>query len=326
MRGRRFRRWVILSGSVLLMVVVVGPLVIPIPPLEGTVPPRALADKESRFVTVDGIDLHFKVAGAGEPALVLLHGLGASVFSWQGVMGALGERGTTIAFDRPAFGLTERPMPGDWSGESPYSLEAQAAQTVGLMDALGLERAILVGHSAGGRTAVLTALDYPERVEGLVLVAPAVGGDGGSFGWLGPLLRTPQMRRLGPYLARSIATRGIDILNRSWHDPARISEETLAGYTKPLQAQDWDRAFWELVIARGSADLEGRLEALAMPVLIVTGDDDRIVPTASSVALAERLPAAELVVVPACGHLPHEERPEAFLEAVGAWLDGWETR
>jgi pimeloyl-ACP methyl ester carboxylesterase len=323
---KRFGRLVILFGSVLLVVVVVGPLVYPIPPLENTVPPRELADADSRFVTVEGIDLHYKVAGAGEPALVLLHGLGASVFSWQGVMEPLGEWGTAVAFDRPAFGLTERPMPGDWSGESPYSLDAQAEQTAGLMDALGLERAILVGHSAGGRTAALTALEYPERVAGLVLVAPAVGGDGGFYGWVGPLLRTPQLRRVGPYLARSIATRGIEILNRSWHDPLRISDETLAGYTKPLRAQDWDRAFWELVIARGSAELEGRLEELAMPVLIITGDDDRIVPTASSVALAERLPAAELVVVPACGHLPHEEQPEAFLEAVGAWLDGLEAR
>jgi pimeloyl-ACP methyl ester carboxylesterase len=318
---KRSGRLVVISGSVLLGAVVLGPLVYPIPPLQDTLPPRDLADRESHFVTVEGIDFHYKLAGAGEPSLILLHGFGASVFSWHRVMAPLGDWGTAIAFDRPAFGLTERPMPGDWSGESPYGLQSQADQTVALMNAWGLERAILVGHSAGARTAVLAALDHPERAEALILVAPALGADHGLLDWLGPLLRTPQMRRLGPYLARSISERGIDIIYHSWHDPSRITDETLAGYTRPLRAENWDRAFWELVISRGGPDIESRLDELTMPVLVITGDDDRIVPTANSIELADALPVAGLVVVPDCGHLPHEEEPEAFLEAVRNFLD-----
>jgi pimeloyl-ACP methyl ester carboxylesterase len=317
---KRFGRILGILGLVLLGLLLVGPLIYPIPPLEGTAPPRELADSDSLFVTVEGIGFHFKTAGEGEPAFVLLHGFGASVFSWREVMAPLGEWGQAFAFDRPAFGLTERPMPGDWSGESPYTLQSQVDQTLGLMNAWGLERAILVGHSAGGRTAVLTALQHPERVEALVLVAPAVGAGGGPFGWLGPVLRTPQMRRLGPYLARSIAEEGVDILYRAWHEPSQITDEILDGYTEPLQAQNWDRAYYELVAAGGDADVASRLEELTMPILIITGDDDQIVPTAGSIELAAQLPAAELVVVPDCGHLPHEERPAAFMEAVGTWL------
>jgi pimeloyl-ACP methyl ester carboxylesterase len=318
---KRFGRFVIISGSILLAAVLVGPLIYPIPPLENTLPPRELADPDSQFVQVKGIDFHYKLAGEGEPVFVLLHGFGASVFSWHRVMAPLGEWGTVIAFDRPAFGLTERPLPGDWSGESPYSVRSQADQTMMLMDAWGLGRAILVGHSAGGRTATLAALDHPERVEALILVAPALGRDQGLLGRLGPLLRTPQMRRLGPYLARSISERGIDIIYRSWHDPSRITDETLAGYTRPLGAENWDRAFWELVISGGGPDIERHLDELTMPVLVITGDDDRIVPTANSIELAAALPTARLVVVPDCGHLPHEEQPEAFLTAVRDFLD-----
>ena len=106
------------------------------------------------------------------PTLVLLHGLAASVFSWREVMEPLSAVGTVIAFDRPAFGLTGRPMPGDWADENPYSPEIQPNLTVSLMDKLGMEKAVLVGHSAGGTIAVHTALRHPDRVEALVLVDP----------------------------------------------------------------------------------------------------------------------------------------------------------
>ncbi|MBC8263534.1 MAG: hypothetical protein H8E47_05355 [Anaerolineales bacterium] len=107
--------------------------------MEDTVPPQQLADPDSRFVDINGLQVHYKMAGQGGPALVLLHGFGASVFSWREVMEPLAEIGTVIAFDRPAFGLTERPVPGEWEGESPYRAEAQVELTVGLLDELGDE-------------------------------------------------------------------------------------------------------------------------------------------------------------------------------------------
>ena len=97
-----------------------------------------------------------------------------------------------VAFDRPAFGLTERPMPGDFpNGVNPYTADAQADLTVGLMDELGIEQAVLVGNSAGGTIAAHTALRYPERVKALVLVDAAIYGGGGSPSWARPLLTTP---------------------------------------------------------------------------------------------------------------------------------------
>jgi pimeloyl-ACP methyl ester carboxylesterase len=321
---KRWMRIVLIVVGVLLLAALVGPFLVPVPPLEGTVLPQQLADPDSRFLEINDIDIHYKLMGEGEPALVLLHGFAASTFSWREVMAPLAKQHTVVTFDRPAFGLTERPLPGEWKGQSPYSPEAQVWQTVGLMDGLGIERAILVGNSAGGGIATLTALEHPHRVQALVLVDPAIYTHARSLGLLRPLLRTPQMRRLGPLIVRRIQSWGIDFARSAWHDPDRITPQVWEGYLKPLQAQDWDRALWEFTVVGSTTDLPDRLEELTLPVLVITGDDDRIVPAEQSVRLAGELPDAELVVIPDCGHVPHEECPQLFLEAVSDFLAGLE--
>lgn len=311
-------RWKVLGTIVLalLLVALVGPFLVPVPPLEGTLPPEGLADAGSRFVEVNGLRVHYKEAGAGEPVLILLHGFGASLFSWEGVMGQLSGHARVIAFDRPAFGLTERPLPGEWGGENPYSPQAQVDLVFGLMDALGVERAILAGNSAGGTVALNAAFSHPERVQALILVDAAIYTGGGSPDWARPLLATPQMRHLGPLIARRIREQGRAFIERAWHDPAAIPPETYAGYERPLQAENWDVALWELTAASRPPGLAERLPELDLPVLVVSGDDDRIVPTSDSLRLGEEIPGAQVVIFPECGHVPHEECPQDFLEAV----------
>jgi pimeloyl-ACP methyl ester carboxylesterase len=263
------------------------------------------------------------VAGEGRPAVVLLHGFAASVFSWREVMGSLAQGHTVVAFDRPGFGLTERPLPGEWQGQNPYSAEAQADLTVALMDTLGIDRAVLIGNSAGGTVAVLTALRYPGRVQALVLVDPAIYHSGqqlpGVVRWL---LGSPQARRVGPLFVRSIRNWGLEFGRSAWHDPSKITDEIWDGYTKPLQAENWDKGLYEVTLASRSLGLDKRLDEIQVPVLVITGDDDRIVPTEQSIRLAGELLDAELVVVPNCGHVPHEECPEPFLAAVSGFLAG----
>jgi len=304
-----------------LGILLIGPFLVPIPPLEDTAPPEQLADPNSRFIEVNDLQVHYKTVGAGEPTLLLLHGFGASVFSWREVMEPLGERGTVVAFDRPAFGLTERPLSWEESA-NPYTPEAQVALVVGLMDALSVEEAILVGNSAGGTVAVNAALKHPERVEALVLVDAAIYEGGGAPSWIRPLLQAPQVDRLGPLLARQIEVRGDAFLEGAWHDPSKIKPEDRAGYRKPLRAENWDRALWELTKASNQPNLAERIEEIVLPALVISGDDDRVVPVESSVRLAEELPNAELVVIPNCGHVPHEECPGAFLDTVEDFLAG----
>ncbi len=303
---------------VLLVLLLVGPFLIPVPPLENTVAAASLADEDSLFIEVNGIDVHYKTYGEGEKTFILLHGLGASLFSWREVSEPLAQFGTVIAYDRPAFGLTERPM--EWDGTNPYSQEAQVELVIGLMDSLGIEKATLVGNSAGGTVSMLTYLKYPERVESLILVDPAVYAGGGAPAWIRPLLGTPQFNHIGPLFARQIQTRGPELVQVAWHDPSKITPEIFEGYKEPLQVENWDKALWYLTVASRESGLAERVNDFNLPTLVITGDDDRIVPTEQSVRLAGELPNAKLVVIPQCGHVPQEECPAEFMQAVEEFL------
>jgi pimeloyl-ACP methyl ester carboxylesterase len=304
----------------LVSCLVLGPLVAPMGEVRTTLPVEQLAEADSLFVEVDGLLVHYKVTGQGQPTVVLLHGFAASVFSWRKVMDPLGDTGTVIAFDRPGFGLTERPMPGEWDGVSPYSPEAQADLTVALLDELGIGKAVLVGHSAGGTIALLTAIRYPERVEALVLEDAAVYDFSSTPGWMGPFLHMPLMDRVGPLLVRSVTLWGEAAIRTAWSDPDRITVELISGYKKPLQVENWDRALWEVVLASHPLGLEERLDEVSVPVLVIAGEDDRFVPARNNERLAAELPGAEFVVIPDCGHVPHEECPERFLESVTEFI------
>jgi pimeloyl-ACP methyl ester carboxylesterase len=220
-----------------------------------------------------------------------------------------------IAYDRPAFGLTARPLPGEWTGESPYGPDAQVNMLIGLMDALKIERAIWVGNSAGGGVAALAALRYPSRVDALILVDAAIGG-GSNAPWYQPLMTTPQGRRIGPLIARQIKEWGIDFGKSAWHAPSKITPEIWQGYLKPLQVENWDRALWEFTASSRPTELASQIKNITLPTLVITGDDDKIVPKERSIRLANDLPNAKLVVIPNCGHVPHEECPAEFLSAV----------
>ncbi len=324
---KRWQRIVLFVAVLLIALLLIGPFLVPVS-VVGSVDAHTLADANSRFVEVplgsDSIEIHYKEAGTGEQTLVL-HGFGASVFSWREVMAPLAEHHRVIAFDRPAFGLTERPLRGEWGTAAewnagiPYGAAAQADLTIALMDELGVEQAVLVGNSAGGAVSIITALRYPERVKALILISPAVygGGPNAAARWL---LQTPQMQHIGPLIARRIQEWGLDFARSAWHDPSLITDEIWQGYTAPLQIKNWDRALWELTAASRANRLDERLDELTLPILVITGDDDRIVPTAQSERLAQELPNARLAVIPACGHIAHEECPAPTLEAINQFL------
>ncbi|MBN8658284.1 MAG: alpha/beta hydrolase [Anaerolineae bacterium] len=310
-----------IAGGILLFLLallLIGPFLVPVPPLENTVSAETFADGDSKFIEVNGVNVHYKIYGEGEPVFILLHGFGASLFSWREVTEPLAQFGTVIAYDRPAFGLTERPM--EWEGESPYSQDSQVELVIGLMDALQIGKATLVGNSAGGTISMLTALKYPERATRLILVDPAVYAGGGAPAWIRPLLGTPQFDHLGPLFARQLQAQGTEFLKTAWHDPSKITPEIFEGYQEPLQIENWDKALWELTVSSSESRLVERLPEFNLPILVITGDDDRIVPTEQSLRLADEIPNAELAVIPQCGHVPHEECPAVFMQAVTEFL------
>ncbi|MCX6059814.1 MAG: alpha/beta hydrolase [Chloroflexi bacterium] len=302
----------------LILAVIIGPFLVSVPPLENTKSVEQLADADSQFIELSGFKVHYKTYGQGEPTFILLHGFGASLFSWHEVTEPLSKFGTVIAYDRPAFGLTERPL--KWEGENPYSPQAQVDLVIGLMDKLNIEKAILIGNSAGGTVSMQVTLQYPERVQALILVDAAVYAGGGAPTWVRPILNTPQMNHLGPLLARQLQAQGTEFIKTAWHNPSKITPAIFEGYQKPLQIENWDKALWQLTVASQESGLVERLSEISVPTLVITGDDDRIVPTEQSLRLADEIPNAMLKVIAQSGHLPHEEKPIEFMQAVTEFL------
>lgn len=306
--------------AVVLLILLIGPFLIPVPPLEGTVPPKTLADANSQFITLpypgtDGLEIHYWDAGSGPRNFLLLHGFALNVYTWDETFDYFASQRRTVAYDRIPFGLSERPLPPDWQSENPYSRQATVEQAITLLDELGIDKAVVVGNSAGGLLAMQLALAHPERVEGLILAAPAVFSGNGSPPLAQALSNTPQMKRVGPLIARLIGQ-----IEFAGELTAVQKQQAAIG----TQVTNWDLALWEFTGATSQLDLSSQLDQLTMPTLVITGDSDTFIPTDESIRLAGELPNAELVVLPNCGHIPQQECETLFLEAVAAWLAGIE--
>jgi len=279
------------------------------------------ADSESRFIECNGFTVHYKLFGSGKPLILLLHGSFLSIRSWQEVIHPLAKDYTVLVFDRPAFGLTSRPVPSK-TNNACYSPEAQSDLVVALMDKLGFQRAVLIGNSTGGTLALLTALRYPEKVLGLVLVSPMIYS--GYATSEVPAFMKPVMKAMSPAFSRLmkfLITRLYDRNIRGfWHKKDRLDAATLSAYRQDMMTGDWSRGFWELFLETHHLHLDERLKNTPVPSLVVTGEHDLTVNTEDSLRLAEELPGTALEIIPDCGHLPQEEKPEMFVEAVLSFL------
>jgi len=306
----------------ILFSVLILPLIVPLPPLTGIQPVEELTYSDSQFKEIDGINIHYQQIGENSDTLIiLLHGFGSSTYSWQKVMDPLSEYGAVLAYDRPAFGLTERVTTFEGTDFNPYKMDYQPEIVINFIDEEQAEKVILIGNSAGGTVAIQTALDYPDKISALILVSPAVFESGGAPGWIKPLLNLPHFNRLGPILVRSIRERGLELLELAWSDQQKITQKDYENYQKPLSVSNWDTALWEFTKVNGGTDLQSRLKELSIPVLIISGEYDKIIPVEQSKQLAVNLPGSEIVIIPNCGHVPQEECPDGFLEATDSFIN-----
>lgn len=323
---RPIAKWLAIVVGILLLLATVGPFFVPISPLKDVGSAQAAAAPESQFITIpfagtDGIAIHYladEPQSQQEPTFVLLHGSVYNSFTWNRVIDFFGERGRVIAYDQIPYGLSEKLVAGDWSGPNPYSVDAAITQLFTLLDALGVEQAILVGNSYGAVLATQAAIDQPERVEALVYVDAAVYVQETMPAWL---LNSPQIQRLGPLFGRMIGG-SESFIRQTYRDPTQIDDARMRLTLIHREVERWDGAMWAYLQEWGTtpADLTGRLSSIQQPVLVLTGDSDAIVPISDSERLANTLPNAEYVVLQACGHVPQEECPAQFVDATNAWL------
>ena len=317
-----WKKLVLFSFIFACVTTALGPFMVPVPNLDGLVDASTLIEPDSKFIEINGVNIHYKEAGSGERMFILLHPFGGSTYSWREVMDDFAQYGRVIAYDRPAFGLTERPLPGDWES-NPYGVKANVEILRGLLDAFGVDKAVLVGNSAGGGVAVAFALEYPERVDKLILVDPGVGGGyGPQFpAWALPIMWTPQMRHLGPLMMRDYQESLPRTIDREWFDQSKLTDEIRQKHLQILQIQNWDRAFYELTFAPAYPELRPLLPQLTVPTLIVAGEEDRLIRSWYFEAVATEIPGAALELIPQCGHVPEEECPDPFMERIKSFLD-----
>ena len=318
---KRWKKFLLLSLIFAFVTTALGPFVVPVPTLDGLVSEQEFVDPDSQFIEINGVNIHYKEAGAGERTFILLHPFGGSTYSWREVMDEFAKYGRVIAYDRPAFGLTERPLPGEWE-ENPYGMKANVEILLELLDSMGVEKAVLVGNSAGGGVAVAFALEYPERIDELILVDPGVGGGRGPQfpAWALPVMWTPQMRHLGPLMMRDYQESLPRTLERGWFDQTKLTNEIRERHLQILKIKNWDKAFYELTFAPAYPELRPLLPNLTVPVLVVAGQEDRLIRSWYFEAVATEIPEATLNLIPQCGHMPQEECPTEFMEVVLKYL------
>ncbi len=306
----------LLAGVLAFLIV---PYLIP-EPNSGTMTNVDAASVGAQFVTLDNLSVHIETqaytgsCNCKAPLIVLMHGFGASTFSWRDVIAPLGQFGEVIAYDRPAFGLTERPT--TWGKVNPYSFEGNFKLLDALIAKYGQQRkVVLVGHSAGGQLAAEYTRLNPTKVQALVLVDAAILTTGGSPEGLDWFYQIPQIQRLGPVLVSSIAKTGDDLLRKSFFDQSKVTQAVYDGYHRPLKVKGWERAFWNFAISSKKNDLVNNLNQIKTPTLLISGEADTVVPVADEPKLNKKIPNSTLVLIKQAGHLPQEEQPEAFVTA-----------
>ena len=275
---------------------------------------------EERKIEVEGLPTRYLTAGGGSP-LLLLHGVGDNAFDWQWVMPTLAHTYQVYALDLPGSGGSAKPLPD-------YSPTFFARFATAFLDALGVERAAVVGNSLGGLVGLRLALSDPERVAALGLVSS--GGLGREVTYALRSLALPGYGKLAvawskrrPGALQRALGRSALLFARPWRVPREWIKEQyrLARLPGFLEAQ--------LATLRAQVGLRGqrevlvdRLSHLKVPTLVVWGARDRVLPYSQGQEAAARLPEGSLELVPDCGHAPHVEQPERFASGLGEFLSG----
>jgi pimeloyl-ACP methyl ester carboxylesterase len=263
----------------------------------------------ARYLLVDGTRIRYIDAGRGAP-VVFLHGLGASVYAWRRNLAAVAAAGfRVIAFDNRGFGLSDKPP-------APYDNAAYARLAIALMDSLRLADAVLVGHSMGGAIAAEVAIEYPQRVRGLVLVGSA--GLGAREPLLFRMARWPVLGRV----VLALCGRGFTarLLRSTYFDPGKVTEADVDQYYAPVAQPEYRRALRGALRQFRFDALEGRLDRIAAPTLVLWGEEDRWVPLGLGRALAAGITRSAFVSVPRAEHSVQEEAPDEVNHLVVRFL------
>ena len=270
---------------------------------------------EVQFLTVHGHRRAFVKAGSG-PVLLLLHGLGCDHTTWEPVIDTLARRYTVVAPDLLGHGRSDKPR-------ADYSVGGYANGVRDLLTVLGIDKVTVVGHSFGGGVAMQFAYQFPERTERLVLVAS---------GGLGPEV-TPAIRAIttpGFHQVMGVAT--LPGVRHAGRAGLRAASRLPLTATRDLdEVADIYDSFKDPAarhairhVVRAVVDWKGQIVTMAdrayltqaMPMCVVWGREDRVIPVSHAANAAALAPDARVEIIPNSGHFPHKDHPQRFAKIV----------
>jgi pimeloyl-ACP methyl ester carboxylesterase len=269
--------------------------------------------ENSHFAEIDGATIHYQEFGdASHPTLILIHGYTASTYVWQTSAPMLAENNFhVISVDLIGFGYSDKPKWFD------YSIASQARMISRLMNRLGIGRATVVGSSYGGAVASTLALDYPERVEKLVLVDAVCNDDVKNH----PLLRLAAIPVVGEVLTPFLIDSKFFLKHRMKNTLAPenhhlITKDRIDSVHRPLNAANAHHSVLATSRSWEACRIEADAQYIDQPTLIIWGDKDTVISIKNGEKLYDSILNSRFVVFENCGHVPQEENPELFVDLV----------
>jgi len=275
----------------------------------------------SQFVD-DGVggQIHYRDEGNKDgPAILLIHGSSSILQTWEPVVALLGDKYRLISLDLYGHGLTGPQAKGD------YSADANIAAAIKVLDTVGVEQAYWVGNSMGGWLSWRAGLAVPDRVSGLVLIdASGAQTEEKIKPYLGArLARSSVGQLLLPEITPKFLVRSS--LEENFAQPERLTDDLVTRYWELLRFPGNRRA----TLARGRTPREpekwDEVGSLKMPVLLLWGEQDKVIPVSHAKAFEAVIPGSKLIIYKDAGHLPMEETPDQVARDIGIWIEGTEA-
>ena len=265
-----------------------------------------------QVIAIDGLRIHYQDSGPPDaPVLLLLHGFGSSLQTWDAWVPQLSRQYRVIRLDLPGFGLT---------GASPtrnYTDAGDIATLTHFADRLGLARFGVIGHSLGGKIAWSLAAAVPERITALVLMAP--DGFAPPDQWNSKPYEVPAFMGLMKYsLPKPLIAH---FLGAAFSDPQWLTPAMVTRYHDMLRAPGVRQAILDRADQTLYANPLVPLQQIKAPTLLLWGENDRMIPSSNADLYAQVLPQSQTVILPQLGHVLQEEQPELGLAQVRAFLN-----
>jgi pimeloyl-ACP methyl ester carboxylesterase len=268
----------------------------------------------------DKIQINYEIHGNGNSTIVFLHGFGASVETWRDIQSPLSKGNTLFFLDLKGFGLSSKPDDGK------YSLEDQAEIVLAFLKAHNLYDITLVGHSYGGAVALFTYLrDRSGHARGIIrqLVLIDAAAYVQEFPFFIDILRKPFINWVVMNLVPTQLMASF-VLHKLFYDKSKLSEERITRYAEYFNQPGSYNSFVECakqIVPANPDSISVLIKTIAVPTLIIWGENDQAIPLEHGQKLHQDIRNSKLVVIPNCGHIPHEESPEESLNAILNFLE-----